>query len=264
MKLSARNISWKAGRRTIVDGVSIETVPGEFLGVVGPNGSGKTSLLAMLAGIRMPTAGEVRLDGGPIIRLARREVAKRIAFVEQQADTLERITARQAVELGRTPHLSPLTPWSERDETTVERAMAHVGMEDFAERMWHTLSGGERQRLHIARALAQEPRILILDEPTNHLDIEHQIGLLDLACSLDLTVIAALHDLNHAAMFCDRIAVMQDGRLIALGSPVEVLTPRFLADVFNVRAQIERDADSTCYIRYMRPQPAQVPAFIKE
>ncbi|MDZ5696045.1 ABC transporter ATP-binding protein [Chelativorans sp. M5D2P16] len=253
MRLAAHDLTWRAGRRTIVDRVSLEVEPGEFLGLVGPNGSGKTSLLAMLAGLRPPTSGKVMLEGTPLARISRRDLARRIALVEQQAETGERLTARQAVELGRTPHLSALSPWSRRDGAIVDETMAAVGMSAFSTRSWQTLSGGERQRLHIARALAQEPRILILDEPTNHLDIEHQIGLLDLVRAQDLTVIAALHDLNHAAMFCDRVAVMQAGSLVALGRPAEILTSRRLAEVFKVRADVETDAAGGCFIRYARP-----------
>jgi iron complex transport system ATP-binding protein len=187
--------------------------------------------------------------------LGRRDVSRRIALVEQHAETTERITARQAVELGRTPHLGALAPWSPADDAIVDAALHEVRMSALAHRLWHTLSGGERQRLHIARALAQQPEILILDEPTNHLDVGHQLGLLELVRQQrDLTVIAALHDLNHAAMFCDRVAVMHGGRLVALGAPMEVLTSELIADVFGVSAEIERTDDGELQIRYRRPR----------
>ncbi|WP_105384965.1 ABC transporter ATP-binding protein [Neorhizobium alkalisoli] len=250
MTLSASNISWGVGGAPIVDGVSLEVREGEFLGLIGPNGSGKTSLMALLSGIRKPRSGEVILDGVPIGRLGRREVARHLALVEQQAETADRITARQAVELGRTPYLGPLSPWSANDDAIVEATLANVDMAHLAGRLWHTLSGGERQRLHIGRALAQQPKILLLDEPTNHLDIGHQIGLLDLVRRQGLTVVAALHDLNHAAMFCDRIAVMQGGRLVAVGRPFEVLTAERIRDVFGVEAAIEIDIEGSCYVRF--------------
>jgi iron complex transport system ATP-binding protein len=189
----------------------------------------------------------------PCHRLGRREVARRLALVEQQAETAESITARQAVELGRTPHLGALTPWSPADDAIVDRALDEVGMRPFAERIWQTLSGGERQRLHIARALAQEPSILLLDEPTNHLDISHQIGLLQLVREQALTVVAALHDLNHAAMFCTRIAIMQAGLIVAVGRPSAVLTAERILDVFGVQAEVETDDEGGCSIRYRRP-----------
>ena len=255
MTLSASGLFWSAGGTTILSDVSLDVRPGEFLGIIGPNGSGKTSLMALLAGIRKPQAGAVTLDGKPLSTHGRQAIARRIAFVEQQAETTERITARQAVEIGRTPHLGALTPWSRTDDAIVGRALEEVDMAHFAGRFWHTLSGGERQRLHIARALAQQAPILLLDEPTNHLDIGHQIGLLQLVREQELTVVAALHDLNHAAMFCDRIAVMQHGRIVALGTPAKVLEPQRLHDVFGVTVDLERDSAGGCFIRYRRPDP---------
>lgn len=249
MKLDATDLSWSAGGHTIVDGVSLHVEAGEFFGIVGPNGSGKSSLIAMLAGLRRPKTGAVMLADTPLSALPRRQLAQRLALVEQQAETSERMTARQAVELGRTPYLGLASPWSEDHDRVVDQALCAVGMSHLAHRIWHTLSGGERQRLHIARALAQQPQLLILDEPTNHLDIGHQIGLLDLVRRLDLTVIAALHDLNHAAMFCDRIAVMKSGRIVACGRPDAVLTQALIRDVFNVHAEIERLAEG-CAIRF--------------
>ncbi|MFN7010167.1 MAG: ABC transporter ATP-binding protein [Allorhizobium sp.] len=251
MTLSADHVSWSAGGAEILKDVSLTVEAGEFLGIIGPNGSGKTSLMSLLAGIRKPKSGAVLLDGTPIGALGRRTVAQRLAFVEQQAETGERITARQAVELGRTPYLGALSPWTSQDDGIVDAALENVDMAHLAERSWHTLSGGERQRLHIARALAQQPRILLLDEPTNHLDIGHQISLLDLVQRQDLTVVAALHDLNHAAMFCDRIAVMQGGRLVALGRPWEVLTEARIREVFGVEVDIQQDGDGVCHIQFL-------------
>ncbi|QCJ00004.1 ABC transporter ATP-binding protein [Agrobacterium larrymoorei] len=253
MMLSAKNLSWSAGGVEIVRNVSLDLSEGEFLGIVGPNGSGKTSLMSILSGLRKPRAGEVSLDGTPMDLLQRRDIARHIALVEQQAETQERINARQAVELGRIPHLGALSPWSAHDDAIVDQALADVDMEGFGKRMWHTLSGGERQRLHIARALAQQPRILLLDEPTNHLDIGHQIALLHLVRKQKLTVAAALHDLNHAAMFCDRIAVMKSGELVALGKPCDVFTRQLIMDVFGVDVDVERHGEDACHIRYRAP-----------
>ena len=255
MTLCAQGLHWSAGGTAILSDVSLDVRPGEFLGIIGPNGSGKTSLMALLAGIRRPQSGCVTLDGEPLSAYGRQAIARRIAFVEQQAETTERITARQAVELGRTPHLGALTPWSRKDDAIVERALEEVDMAHFSGRLWHTLSGGERQRLHIARALAQQAPILLLDEPTNHLDIGHQISLLQLVRDQELTVVSALHDLNHAAMFCDRIAVMQGGRIVALGTPARVLEPQRLAEVFGIAVEVERDSAGGCFIRYRRPDP---------
>lgn len=251
MTLSASGVSWAAGGTDILKEVSLTVETGEFLGIIGPNGSGKTSLMSLLAGIRTPKSGSVLLDGTPIGSLGRRAVAQRLALVEQQAETGERITARQAVELGRTPYLGALSPWSPEDDQIVDDALENVDMAHLAGRSWHTLSGGERQRLHIARALAQQPEILLLDEPTNHLDIGHQISLLDLVHQQDLTVVAALHDLNHAALFCDRIAVMEEGRVVALGEPHAVLTEERIRTVFGVDVEIEQDDGGICNIRFL-------------
>ena len=184
MSLSADNLGWSVRGLPIVRDVGLTVRPGETLGLIGPNGSGKSTLLKMLAGVRKPTGGEVRFDGRPLASYPRREIARRIALVEQQAETGQRITVRDAVELGRTPWLSALRPFSAEDEAVVARALDAVDMTDFAPRHWHTLSGGERQRVHIARALAQEPQVLLLDEPTNHLDIHHQLSILSLVAEL--------------------------------------------------------------------------------
>lgn len=251
MKLSAHDLHFHAGNVDIVRGVSLDVGSGEFLGIIGPNGSGKSTLLSMLAGIRKPRRGHVKLGDEPLACLGRRELARRLAFVEQQAETTERITARQAVELGRTPYLGPLSAWSASDDAIVDAALDNVDMADKGQRYWHHLSGGERQRLHIARALAQQPHILLLDEPTNHLDIGHQIGLLDLVRRQGLTVVAALHDLNHAAMFCDRVAIMHQGQMIAAGPPHEVLTSATIADVFGVQSVVTTDEGGFSHIRFL-------------
>jgi iron complex transport system ATP-binding protein len=253
MRLAADAVTWRAGGRAIVEAVTLDIRPGEFLALVGANGSGKTTLMSMLAGLKLPHDGRVTLGGQEIGGIGRRDLAKALALVEQQAETGERLTARQVVELGRTPHLRPLSPWSARDRDVVEAALAAVDMTAFADRHWPSLSGGERQRLHIARALAQEPRILLLDEPTNHLDVEHQLGLLALVQGQGMSVVAALHDLNHAAMFADRVAVMDGGRLVALATPADVLTPALIAAVFKVRATVEPAPDGRCFIRFAAP-----------
>ena len=250
MTLELRDIVWAAGFRKIIKNVSLRVEPGEFLGLIGPNGSGKTSLMSVLAGIRPPDQGHAMLAGQDMKKHGRRKLARQIGFVEQQADTTDRLTAREAVALGRTPYLSMLSPWSERDDAIVNRALGDVDMIHLADRFWHTLSGGEKQRVHIARALAQEPKFLLLDEPTNHLDIRHQLGLLELVRELPGTVGAALHDLNHAAMYCDRIAMMRDGELVGIGGPADILTSENLRDVFGVEATIEHGPNGECAVRY--------------
>ncbi|ONG52302.1 histidinol phosphatase [Pseudoroseomonas deserti] len=250
MRLEAEGLSWSTRGQAIVQDVALRVAPGERLGLIGPNGSGKSTLLRMLAGVLAPSAGRVLLDGRPLTEMRRREVAQVLALVEQQAETADRITVRDAVELGRTPFLSMLRPWGAEDDAIVRRALDVVEMADRSARDWITLSGGERQRVHIARALAQQPRILLLDEPTNHLDIHHQLGILGLVAGLRVTTVIALHDLNQA-MGCDRLGVMHRGRLVALGAPSDILTPDLLRDVFGVRASFLIDpADGSRILRF--------------
>lgn len=234
MRLVAQSLGWRARGRQIVTDASLDIRPGETFGLIGPNGSGKSTLLRLMAGLLPRPEGTVWLDETPLHKMPRHEIARRIAMVEQQADTTEALIVRDAVELGRTPWLGPLRPFSDEDAAIVDEALAAVGMSALAGRRWHTLSGGERQRVHIARALAQQPRLLLLDEPTNHLDIHHQLSLLRLVTRLPVTSVIALHDLNQA-MGCDRLGVMEGGRLVAIGVPAEVLTNDRLSRIFRVR-----------------------------
>lgn len=240
MILEASNLGWSVRRLRIVQGVDLAVREGETFGLVGPNGSGKSTLLRLLAGILKPTTGKVAVDGRPLSGLQRRLAAQKIAYLEQQADTGEAITVRDAVELGRTPWLTPLQPWSDEDDRIVAGALTDADLHGFEKRFWATLSGGEKQRVHLARALAQRPRILLLDEPTNHLDVRHQLSMLQLVAALPVTSIIALHDLNQA-LACDRVGVMAGGRLVALGPPQEVLSVDRIAEVFCVRASIVVD-----------------------
>ncbi|MCK9550078.1 ABC transporter ATP-binding protein [Aquamicrobium sp.] len=240
MILQASNLGWSVRRLRIVQGVDLAVREGETFGLVGPNGSGKSTLLRLLAGILKPTTGKVAVEGQPLSGLPRRLAAQKIAYLEQQADTGEAITVRDAVELGRTPWLTPLQPWSDEDDRIVAGALADADLHGFESRFWATLSGGEKQRVHLARALAQRPRILLLDEPTNHLDVRHQLSMLQLVAALPVTSIIALHDLNQA-LACDRVGIMAGGRLVALGPPQEVLSVDRIAEVFCVRASIVVD-----------------------
>ncbi|MFJ4142808.1 ABC transporter ATP-binding protein [Pseudomonas sp. NPDC089734] len=233
--LTCSGLGYSVKGKTLLQGVDLSIVPGETLGIVGPNGSGKSTLLKLLSGIQMPTSGQVQLNGQALTGMKRRDIARLLAVVEQQADTSDAITVLDAVELGRTPWLSALEPWSDNDDSIVRQALQDVDMLHLIQRAWHTLSGGERQRAHIARALAQRPQILLLDEPANHLDIQHQLSILGLIRSLPVTTVIALHDINQA-LECDRVAVMENGRMVALGVPADVLTPERLLSTFGVKA----------------------------
>lgn len=236
MRLETEEVTWFRSGRTVLDNVSLEMPPSTVTGLVGPNGSGKTSLLMLLAGFDRPTDGRVRLESRDVSAIPARERARLIALLEQAATTSLDLTARQVVELGRIPYRDR----SSTAGTVVQEAMAAAHVGHVAGRKWRTLSGGERQRVQLARALAQQPAVLLLDEPTNHLDLGHQLELLRLIRSLGVTTVAALHDLDLAAAYCDQLAVLDEGRLVANGPVDEVLDTRLLAQVYGVRAEVER------------------------
>ncbi len=240
MSISTHAVGWTARGTPIVSDVTLCVEEGEMLGLVGPNGSGKSTLLKLLAGVQRPSSGHVALAGTDLCTLRRADIARRIAVVEQAAETSDLIRVRDVVELGRTPWLSAFSAWSQEDDRKVSGALETVGMAGYADRSWHTLSGGERQRTHIARALAQDPEVLLLDEPTNHLDIHHQLAILDLVATLGRTTVIALHDLNYAYA-CDRVGVMHGGRLIALGRPETVLSDELIGRVFGVNVRFVPD-----------------------
>ncbi len=251
--LQAREIGWGTrGLRgtSIVERVSLDVQPGEMLGLIGPNGSGKSTVLRLLSGILAPSTGEVLLAGQSLRALPRRALARQLAFVSQMADTQDAINVWDAVELGRTPWLSALQPLSAEDGRIVREALAAVGLSHKQRSAWSTLSGGERQRVHIARALAQQPGVLLLDEPTNHLDIHQQLSLMQLVRALPITKVVALHDLNQA-LACDRLAVMRAGRLVAQGTPREILVPALLQDIFKVQvAELVDPQDGALVLRF--------------
>ncbi|OYR12086.1 ABC transporter ATP-binding protein [Brucella thiophenivorans] len=253
MTIKVENLTWKIGKKTILDDVSFEAKSGKMLGLLGPNGSGKTSLLRLIAGLKRPNSGRVLLDNTDITAIARRAVAQRVAFVEQHATTNANLKVIDVIKLGRFPHRSMFSGWASEDDAAVEDAVERTSMTGKRNESWQSLSGGEKQRAHIARALAQTPKELILDEPTNHLDIQHQMSLLRLVSGLPITSIIALHDLNHAAMFCDELLVMQAGKIVASGTPEDVINERVLKDVFCVDARVELSPHSARpHIHYLK------------
>lgn len=252
MILDAQDLGRRVRGRELLNGISLTLAHGEVLGLVGPNGSGKSTLLRLLAGLVRPDRGHILLEGRPMAPMPQRQIARQIALVAQNAETADRITVRDAVALGRTPWLDALRPWSHEDDAHVARAIRRVDLAHLANRDWSTLSGGERQRAHIARALTQDTRVLLLDEPTNHLDIRHQLSILDLVRSLGVSVVIALHDLNQA-MRCDRLAVLKNGRLQALGRPADILNPDLLARVFGVRASTLIDPQDGSRVMHFHP-----------
>ncbi|MBB4234196.1 ABC transporter ATP-binding protein [Rhizobium esperanzae] len=242
MSIRIDKVSFAAGDTVIVNGVSLAVEKGKVLGLLGPNGSGKSSLLRLICRLRKVRSGVIKLGEDDIASLSRAALARRVAFVEQQSATDTQLTARDVVRLGRTPHRGLLSSWGAADDAAVEEALLRVGMREKAGQLWQTLSGGERQRVHIARSLAQAPSELLLDEPTNHLDIQHQLDILSLISKLGITSVVALHDLNLAAMFCDSLAVLEKGEVVASGAPEDVLTEDMIGRVFGVRAHVQKSA----------------------
>ncbi|MBI2886325.1 MAG: ABC transporter ATP-binding protein [Chloroflexi bacterium] len=234
---------WVAyGHRPALAGVSLALEPGELLGVIGPNGSGKTTLVRAISGLVRPRQGSVRFRGREVMATPPGELARRVAVVPQMPVLPEGVPAYQVVLLGRNPHLGFLGREGPRDFRLVRRAMEATGVWELAMRPMADLSGGERQRVVVARALAQEPELLLLDEPTAHLDIGHQASVLEAVLALrestGLTVLAVFHDLNLAAQYCPRLALLAAGRLVADGTPEEVLTGQRVAQVYGVEAAL--------------------------
>jgi iron complex transport system ATP-binding protein len=224
--------------------ISVEVKRGEFLSILGPNGSGKTTLLRIISRILRPARGTVKFDGKDFLTLSRREIAKTVGIVPQEHPIVFPFTVREIVLTGRTPYIRGLGFESDHDLDVARETMKLTDIEHLAKTSMTELSGGERQRVFIARALAQEPEILLLDEPNAHLDITHQLDVLHLTRSLSsqrgLTVIAVFHDLNLAAMFSNRILLLSKGRTVALGRPEEVLTQSHLSTVFRTKVTIDK------------------------
>ncbi len=237
LALEARELSCTLGGRQVVETVNLAVRPGEVLALIGPNGAGKTTLLRALGRILRPSGGVSLLAGRPVWQLGPRAAA-RIVALAPQGGIQSPLTVAQLVALGRAPSRGWLLPLAADDRAAVERAMERAGVAELRDRPLAALSGGEQRRAILARALAQEPRTLLLDEPTAALDLRFQVAVLDLARRLahndGMAVVVTLHDLNQAALVADRVALLAGGRLLALGTPAEVLTAGMLARAYGV------------------------------
>ncbi|MFJ2712066.1 ABC transporter ATP-binding protein [Pseudomonas sp. NPDC087346] len=218
---------------------SLHVAAGEFVGLIGPNGSGKTSLLRCAYRFSQPANGEVRLDHYNVWKQSSRWCAQRIAVVLQEFPDAFGLTVEEVVAMGRTPHKGLFDGDTLEDRNLATQALQSVGLDGFEDHAFATLSGGEKQRVILARALAQQPQLLILDEPTNHLDPRYQLELLQLVKRLKIGTLASIHDLNLAAAFCDRLYVINHGQIVASGTPQQVLTRELLREVFGVDALID-------------------------
>ncbi|GGO20842.1 ABC transporter ATP-binding protein [Micromonospora parathelypteridis] len=251
-RLHADGVGWGVAGARILAEVALTAEPGATVGLLGPNGSGKSSLLRLLAGLARPDSGRVLLDDVTLGAIPRRALAQRIAVVTQQAATDVEMSALEVVLLGRTPYRSRLAGIGVADLDLARRALAEAGLAGFEQRRWASLSGGERQRVDLARAMVQEPDLLLLDEPTNHLDIRYQLELLRFLAESATTVVVTLHDLNLAAQYCDRLVLLYGGRVVAAGTPVEVLTTSRIEQVYQVPTDVDIAADGRPRIRYRR------------
>lgn len=241
--LTVRGLSWAPGRgaQTLLHATSFDLKAGRVLGIVGPNGAGKTTLLRLLYRFHRPTTGSVCLDGENIWTLSARGAAQKVAAVLQEQPSDFALTVAEIVALGRTPHRQGFAGTTgARDRDIIHSALSRLDLNGLGHRHLGTLSGGERQRVMVARALAQEPRLMILDEPTNHLDIRHQLEVLDLIRNLPLTIVTSLHDLNLAAGVCDDLLLLQGGKTIGFGPPASVLSEAAVSNAFQVEARRER------------------------
>lgn len=259
MTLEARQVSYSIQDQRILHEVSMQIREQQFVGLIGPNGSGKSTLLKNMYRLLKPENGTVLLNEQDIFKQSSKNIAKNLAVVSQETPVLFDFTVHDLVSMGRTPHKKLLELDQERDFQIVKDALNQTGITHLEKRSFSSLSGGEKKRVMVARALAQQAQILILDEPTNHLDIQHQLQLMDLIQTLHLTVVAALHDLNIAAMYCDQIYVLQKGQIVCSGTPEEVLTPALLQDVFGVYADIQtHPLTGKPYLTYVSEQYTKI------
>lgn len=237
--LRVAHLTVNVAGRNLIDDVSLRAPAGAVTALVGPNGAGKSTLLRALVGVHARVQGEVRVGDAVLGDLARRERARIVAFVEQEAHTDLALSVRDTVALGRIPHDSLWRTPDAHSALLVDEAMEALGITAFARRDIGTLSGGERQRVFVAQALAQQPSLLLLDEPTNHLDVAAQLHLLELLAELaagGLTVVTALHDLSHAAAYSEHVVALRAGQVMAEGASDDVLTPELVAALYGVRA----------------------------
>ena len=234
-KLEVNNLNWGLSRQSpIINNVNFRVNSGEIIGVIGPNGAGKSSLLRLIFRYLKPTAGAILIDGQDIWQMDPRIVAQKMSAVLQENTIDFSLTVAEIVSLGRLPYQDKLRFGQNLKEEIIWETMEKVELTHLAHRQVHTLSGGEKQRVMVARALVQNPEILILDEPTNHLDIKHQLELLSLIENLGITIICSLHDLNIAAGFAHKVLALANGSMIGFGSPEQILSQELISNTFAV------------------------------
>ena len=253
--LSVDQVSVRLDGQTILRDVDFDLSAGRWVGLIGPNGSGKTTLLRAI-GALIGFDGRIHLDGQAVEALPAQERARRLAYVRQAPSLTFDFTVEQLVLLGRAPHRGWMQAYQPEDRTRVRSALARVDLEGFAGRSVMSLSGGELQRVFLAQALVQEADLLLLDEPTSHLDVRYQFSFMEQVRALvaeGRSVLTVFHDLELAARHAERLLVLKEGRLVADGPPDEVLTPDCIADVFGMKARVERPTTGRLRIEYLAP-----------
>lgn len=238
MRIDVKDVGISVPKKRIVDNATLHVDEGEFVGLIGPNGSGKSTLLKSIYRVMKPDSGDISIDESSLLDMSMKESALALAVVTQHNYYNFDFKVSEVVFMGRTPHKKSMEMDNSEDLRIVEDALSKVNMLDLKDRSFSSLSGGEQQRIILARALAQQTPCLILDEPTNHLDIKYQLEVLDIVKSLGCTAICALHDLNLAAQYCDRIYIMKDGHIVANGTPQEVITESMIQEIYGVKASV--------------------------
>ena len=244
MSLQVEQLSYAYDEHVAVEDVALAVEKGSFVGIIGPNGSGKSTILKCIYGGLAPQSGNISINGQDIRRMKRKSLARQMAVVGQEHSVPFNFSVLEIVKMGRTPYKRLFESDTDEDNRIVDEAMATMQMQDLAQRDFSELSGGEKQRVLIARALAQQTDILILDEPTNHLDISFQLQIFDILKRQDKTVLAAIHDLNLAALYCDNLYVLNGNRIEYAGATDDVLTESMVGEVFKVNCHISRQAET--------------------
>ena len=241
MKIETKKLEFSINENKILKGIDINVENKEFVGIIGPNGSGKSTLLKCLYRNLRPSKGAIYLDDINIKNISTKDSAKKIGVVAQHNHNDFDFSVLDIVLMGRNPYKKIMERDTEKDYDIVYSAIDKVNIRHLINRSFNSLSGGEQQRVMLARALAQDTKCLILDEPTNHLDIKYQLQLMSIVKNLDIEVIAAIHDLNIASMYCDKIYVLKDGVIVDYGTPKQVLTKELIKEVYGVNCEILED-----------------------
>ncbi|MBQ9986107.1 MAG: ABC transporter ATP-binding protein [Oscillospiraceae bacterium] len=244
MRLEVKNLCYSYDESNAIKDVSFSVARGEFVGIIGPNGGGKSTVLKNVYRALNPDRGEILLDNENVHKMPYKKSARKMAVVGQENDLPFDFTVEEIVAMGRSPQKRLFDIDTAQDRHMVHHALEHLGLENSHKRSYQSLSGGEKQRVILARAVCSECDFFVLDEPTNHLDISYQLEIFDFIKRLNITVLAAIHDLNMAALYCDRLYVMKGGEIVLSGTPEEVLTPENIFDIYGVYSKVTKNPEN--------------------